>query len=142
MHVPIKVDYGVRALVDLAIYGSDGNSLRSSDISERTAIPNAYLAQVLNSLKRAGFVKSIRGPNGGHELAVDPETIHLSSIMEVLDGTDNLVNCLGDDNFCVHSAACAQKEIWRTVEEAIHGVLFSITVADLARRTQVIKLQI
>ena len=70
MHVPIKVDYGVRALVDLAIYGSDGNSLRSSDISERTAIPNAYLAQVLNSLKRAGFVKSIRGPNGGHELAV------------------------------------------------------------------------
>jgi Rrf2 family protein len=142
MHVPIKVDYGVRALVDLAIYGSDGNSLRSSDISERTAIPNAYLAQVLNSLKRAGFVKSIRGPNGGHELAVDPDTIHLSSIMEVLDGTDNLVNCLDDDNFCVHSPACAQKEIWRTVEEAIHGVLFSITVADLARRTQFIKLQI
>jgi|TARA_B110000014_G_C19912945_1_gene472423 Rrf2 family protein len=142
MHVPIKVDYGVRALVDLAIYGSDGNSLRSSDISARTAIPNAYLAQVLNSLKRAGFVKSIRGPNGGHELAVDPDTIHLSSIMEVLDGTDNLVNCLDDDNFCVHSPACAQKEIWRTVEEAIHGVLFSITVADLARRTQFIKLQI
>ena len=142
MHVPIKVDYGVRALVDLAIYGSDGNSLRSSDISARTAIPNAYLAQVLNSLKRAGFVKSIRGPNGGHELAVDPDTIHLSSIMEVLDGTDNLVNCLDDDNFCVHSPACAQKEIWRTVEEAIHGVLFSITVSDLARRTQFIKLQI
>ena len=142
MHIPIKVDYGVRALVDLAIYGSDGNSLRSSDISERTAIPNAYLAQVLNSLKRAGFVKSIRGPNGGHELAVDPDTIHLSSIMEVLDGTDNLVNCLDDDNFCVHSPACAQKEIWRTVEEAIHGFLFSITVADLARRTQFIKLQI
>jgi len=142
MHVPIKVDYGVRALVDLAMYGSDGDSLRSSDISQRTAIPNAYLAQVLHSLKKAGFVKSTRGPNGGHQLAVDPDTIHLSSIMEVLDGTDNLVNCLDDDNFCVHSPACAQKEIWRTVEEAIHGVLFSITVADLARRTQFIKLQI
>jgi len=142
MHVPIKVDYGVRALVDLAMYGSDGNSLRASDISQRTAIPNAYLAQVLNSLKKAGFVKSTRGPNGGHELAVDPNTIHLSSIMEVLDGTDNLVNCLDDDNFCVHSPACAQKEIWRTVEEAIHGVLFSITVSDLARKTQFIKLQL
>ena len=56
MHVPIKVDYGVRALVDLAMYGSDGNSLRASDISQRTAIPNAYLAQVLNSLKKAGLV--------------------------------------------------------------------------------------
>ena len=142
MHVPIKVDYGVRALVDLAMYGSDGNSLRSFDISQRTAIPNAYLAQVLNSLKKAGFVKSTRGPNGGHQLAVDPDTIHLSSIMEVLDGTNNLVNCLDDDNFCVHSPACAQKEIWRTVEEAIHGVLFSITVSDLARKTQFIKLQI
>lgn len=142
MHVPIKVDYGVRALVDLAMYGSDGDSLRSSDISQRTAIPNAYLAQVLNSLKKAGFVKSTRGPNGGHQLAVDPDTIHLSSIMEVLDGTNNLVNCLDDDNFCVHSPACAQKEIWKTVEEAIHGVLFSITVSDLARKTQFIKLQI
>ena len=142
MHVPIKVDYGVRALVDLAMYGSDGDSLRSSDISQRTAIPNAYLAQVLNSLKKAGFVKSTRGPNGGHQLAVDPDTIHLSSIMEVLDGTNNLINCLDDDNFCVHSPACAQKELWRTVEEAIHGVLFSITVSDLARKTQFIKLQI
>jgi|TARA_B100001013_G_scaffold318464_1_gene226827 Rrf2 family protein len=142
MHVPIKVDYGVRALVDLAMYGSDGDSLRSSDISQRTAIPNAYLAQVLHSLKKAGFVKSTRGPNGGHQLAVDPDTIHLSSIMEVLDGTNNLVNCLDDDNFCVHSPACAQKEIWKTVEEAIHGVLFSITVSDLARKTQFIKLQI
>jgi Rrf2 family protein len=142
MHVPIKVDYGVRALVDLAMYGSDGDSLRSSDISQRTAIPNAYLAQVLHSLKKAGFVKSTRGPNGGHQLAVDPDTIHLSSIMEVLDGTNNLINCLDDDNFCVHSPACAQKEIWKTVEEAIHGVLFSITVSDLARKTQFIKLQI
>ena len=142
MHVTIKVDYGVRALVDLAMYGSDGDSLRSSDISQRTAIPNAYLAQVLHSLKKAGFVKSTRGPNGGHQLAVDPDTIHLSSIMEVLDGTNNLVNCLDDDNFCVHSPACAQKEIWKTVEEAIHGVLFSITVSDLARKTQFIKLQI
>ena len=142
MHVPIKVDYGVRALVDLAMYGSDGNSLRASDISQRTAIPNAYLAQVLNSLKKAGFVKSTRGPHGGHELAVDPDTIHLGSVMEVLDGTDNLVNCLDDDNFCVHSPARAQKEIWRTVEDAIHGVLFSITVSDVARRTQFIKLQL
>ena len=142
MHVPIKVDYGVRALVDLAMYGSDGNLLRSFDISQRTAIPNAYLVQVLNSLKKAGFVKSTRGPNGGHQLAVDPDTIHLSSIMEVLDGTNNLINCLDDDNFCVHSPACAQKEIWKTVEEAIHGVLFSITVSDLARKTQFIKLQI
>ena len=142
MHVPIKVDYGVRALVDLAMYGSDGDFLRSSDISQRTAIPNAYLAQVLHSLKKAGFVKSPRAPTGGHQLAVDPDTIHLSSIMEVLDGTNNLVNCLDDDNFCVHSPACAQKELWRTVEEAIHGVLFSITVSDLARKTQFIKLQI
>ncbi len=142
MHVPIKVDYGVRALVDLAMYGSDGNALRAYDISHRTAIPNAYLAQVLNSLKKAGFVKSTRGPHGGHELAVDSDTIHLSSVMEVLDGTDNLVNCLGDDNFCVHSPACAQKEIWRTIEDTIHEILFSITVSDLAKRTQPIKSQL
>ncbi|PZC43289.1 MAG: DNA-binding transcriptional regulator, IscR family, partial [Chloroflexi bacterium] len=70
------------------------------------------------------------------------DTIHLSSVMEVLDGTDNLVNCLGDDNFCVHSPACAQKEIWRTIEDRIHEILFSITVSDLAKRTQPIKSQL
>ena len=142
MHVPIKVDYGVRALVDLAMYGTDGKSLRSAEISERTAIPNAYLAQVLHCLKKAGLVKSTRGPHGGHELAVDPDTIQISSVMEVLDGKDNLINCLDDDEFCVHSPYCAQKEIWMTVEDAIHGVLSAITVSDLARRTEFIKLQI
>ena len=142
MYVPIKVDYGVRALVDLAMYGSGGNTLRSSEISERTAIPNAYLAQVLHSLKKAGLVKSTRGPRGGHELAVDPSTIQLSSVMDVLDAKDNLINCLDDDGFCVHSPYCAQKEIWVTVENAIHGVLSSITISDLARRTELIQLQI
>jgi len=142
MHVPIKVDYGVRALVDLAMYGSNGNLLRSAEISKRTAIPNAYLAQVLHSLKKAGFVKSTRGPRGGHELAVDPNTIQLSSVMELLDGQDNLINCLDDEGFCVHSPYCAQKEIWMTVEDAIHGVLSSITVSDLARRTELIQLHI
>ena len=91
MHVPIKVDYGVRALIDLAIYGNEGESVRAADTSRRASIPKAYLAQVLHSLRRSGLVKSTRGPNGGHALAIPPDQIRLSDVMDSLDSSENLV---------------------------------------------------
>ena len=61
MHIPMKVDYGVRALVDLALHAGDG-PVRAADIASRTVIPEAYLAQVLHALNKSGFVSSHRGP--------------------------------------------------------------------------------
>ena len=61
MYIPIKVDYGVRALVDLALYGA-GGPVRASEIAKRTVIPEQYLAQVLHTLNKNGFTGSHRGP--------------------------------------------------------------------------------
>ncbi|MCH8108796.1 MAG: Rrf2 family transcriptional regulator, partial [Chloroflexi bacterium] len=80
MHIPIKVDYGVRALVDLAQYGEDG-PVRASEIASRTAIPEPYLAQVLHALSKYQIIKSQRGPQGGHSLAMEPSDIRLSVVM-------------------------------------------------------------
>lgn len=135
MHVPIKVDYAVRALVDISLHETEGTFVRSGDTAKRTSIPKAYLAQVLHSLRKAGFVASTRGPNGGHALAKDADAIRLSQIMALLDTSDNLVQCLGDSQDCCQLPNCAQRYVWKNVEQAVYGVLDAVTIGDLAVQT-------
>ena len=136
MQIPMKVDYGVRALVDLAQYANEG-PVRANEIARRTAIPEPYLAQVLHALGRHGIIRSQRGPQGGHVLDMDASEINLSMVMECLDGSITLVGCLNDAGNCVHSPACAQPEVWRTVEEAVKQILDSTSISDLVKRTNV-----
>ena len=137
MHIPIKVDYGVRALIDLAQYSKD-SLVQTAEIAERTAIPGQFLAQVLLSLSRRGFIRSQRGPNGGHSFAMDPSEIRLSTVAECLGGLEAIVGCLDDSTMCVHVPACAQREVWQSVSEAVFNILDSTTIADLVERTQAI----
>ena len=138
MHIPIKVDYGVRALVDLALHAGDG-PVRATEIAGRTVIPEPYLAQVLHALSKSGFVKSSRGPQGGHALAMDPSEVTLSAVMACLGGSETLVRCLEDSKMCVHVPVCAQREVWRRVEDAVYSILDSTNIADLVARTRVIE---
>ena len=137
MHIPIRVDYGVRALVDLAVHSDEGH-IRASEIAKRTAIPEPFLAQVLHALNKSDLVQSQRGPHGGHSLQMDPSEIRLSMVMACLGGTDTMVGCLDDSSMCVHVPACAQREVWRSVDEAIFNILDSTTIADLVERTRAI----
>lgn len=138
MHIPVKVDYGVRALVDLAIHRAAA-PVRASEIAGRTMIPEPYLAQVLYALGRAGLVRSQRGRLGGHSLAVEPDDISLSYVMDCLGPNDNLVPCLQDMNACIHVPVCAQREVWHEVELAVDRVLSSRTIADLVARSHAIQ---
>ena len=139
MHIPIRVDYGVRALVDLAV-NPEERPVRASEISKRTAIPEPFLAQVLHSLSKKGLIRSQRGPHGGHSLDMAPSDIRLSMVMACLGGTVTVVGCLDDIGMCVHVPACAQREVWRSVDEAIFNILDSTTIADLVERTRAINL--
>ena len=140
MHIPIKVDYGVRALVDLATQ-TDSRPIRATEISSRAAIPQPYLAQVLNSLGKGGLIRSQRGPQGGHALAMEPEDIRLSLVMACLGSTETLVGCLDDPSRCVHVPGCAQREVWQAVDTAVFSILDSTTVADLVERTRAIQIE-
>lgn len=137
MHIPIKVDYGVRALVDLTQHKDDA-PLRAADIARRTTIPEAFLAQVLHALGKDGFVKGFRGPQGGHILAQEPSDIRLSAVMDCLGASETIVGCLGDSTTCIHIPSCAQREIWERVDRAVFEVLDSTTILDLVERTRVI----
>ena len=137
MHIPVKVDYGVRALVDLALHHQSA-PVRASEIAGRTMIPEPYLAQVLHALGRVGLVRSQRGRQGGHMLALDPGDISLSSVMECLGTSDNLVACLEDLRACIHVPTCAQREVWQEVELAVDRILRSKTIGDLVDRSHAI----
>ena len=133
MRIPMKVDYGVRALVDLAQFQGD-HPVQTAEIAGRQAIPEPYLDQLLTTLSKFGFIRSRRGPQGGHLLAKPPEDITLEMVMNTLEGTAAPLDCLHEPGECTLSSACAQREVWRSVEEAFQSVLSSTTVGDLVNR--------
>ena len=134
MHVSVQVDYGVRALVDLAQH-SDESAVRAAEIAKRQGIPEQYLARVLHSLQRRGLTKAQRGPTGGHSLARDPSEITMGAVMNYLGTPIALVTCLDDAGNCEHSPGCGQRSVWQDVEAAMWKVLNSTTIADLVERT-------
>lgn len=133
MRIPMRVDYGVRALVELA-QGDISAPKQTSRIARRQGIPEAYLEQVLTSLHKAGLIKSRRGPKGGHVLAQHPEDVNLAQVMAVLEGRGPLLDCLVEPVCCQLSETCAQREVWSFFEDAMRELLSSTTIASMARR--------
>ena len=129
----MKVDYGVRALVELAMHGGL-RPLQTSEIAERQGIPEAYLDQLLSTMHKIGLINSRRGPHGGHFLAKDPKDINLGMVMATMEGNTPALACLIEPGNCIHSSHCAQRDVWRFLDEAINALLSATTVSDLAER--------
>ena len=133
MKVSTKGDYGIRALVELAQhYG--GGTIQSAEIAARQRIPEPYLDQILTNLRRAGFIRSVRGPQGGHELIRDPLSLRLREVIEALEGSLNPIDCLEDSSACTRGGGCAQRGMWEEVRDATVAILDRTTVADIAAR--------
>src|SRR5258708_6379691 len=131
MRIPMKVDYAVRALLELAdTYGS--GTKQSAEIAERWAIPAPYLDQLLTALRKAGLVSSVRGPQGGHTLARAASNITVNEVFEALEGPLSPIDCLDDDTRCQFARACAIQDLWGEVQSTVEHVLSSVTIADLA----------
>ena len=86
MNLSKKSRYGITALIDLAVYASN-QCVQLSSIAERNKISVKYLEQIFSGLRRAGLVKSIKGPQGGYLLAKSPESITVADVIYALDGS-------------------------------------------------------
>ncbi len=135
MRVPMKVDYGIRALVELAQHAEEGH-LSTAEIARRQEIPEPYLDQLLAILQKFGLTRSRRGPQGGHALAKAPGQINLEMVMNTLEGTVEPLVCLETPSECVLSSTCAQREVWQIVGDTVNNVLRATTIAELAMRQQ------
>ena len=129
MRISTKGDYGVRALIELAHHYGEG-PLQSAEIAARQRIPEPYLDQLLTTLRKAGFIRSVRGPQGGHALLPRPEEIRLSDVIRSLEGSLSPVSHLHDEGYQCRAA----HEVWHSVEAATERILDGVTISDLAAR--------
>lgn len=133
MHIGTKGDYGVRALIDLAMYGGDG-PVQRAEIARRQHIPDAYLDHLLAQLRRDGFVRSTRGPGGGHQLTRPSDEICLLNVLESLEGSLAPMPCLEDNDSGEPNSVCAQQWVWREIYDDMRARLTAVSLADLAAR--------
>jgi Rrf2 family protein len=129
----MRADYGARAMIDLAQRYGMGLT-QTSTIATRQQIPESYLERLLISLRRAGLIRSVRGPSGGHELARPAAAIHLGDVWEALEGSDAPGACLDDAGSCTVSAACALQDVWQELEATTQRILATVTLEQLAQR--------
>jgi Rrf2 family protein len=134
IQIPIRVDYGVRALVDIAINANHG-PVKTSDIAIRTRIPKSYLVRILNTFKKLQILEARRGKGGGHLLKTPAESLKLSLILESLDSKFRPVHCIDNAAKCNLSPSCAQRDVWIDVQKSVYAVLSQTTIADLVEKT-------
>ena len=139
MKVSTKGDYGIRALIELTHHYGETRPLQSSEIASRQNVPESYLEQLLTTLRRAGFIRSVRGPQGGHALIRDPKELLVSEVIEALEGSIMPSDCLDESSQCSRSGGCAQRDMWEAVRQAILNVLDNTTIAELAERDRVVQ---
>lgn len=130
MHISAKGDYGLRAVLDLCLHDGEGPILRT-DIAVRQNIPEAYLVQLLNLLRKAGLVHSIRGPKGGHVLLKRPDELTVEKVLTALEGP---VDLMDKREKARGVETDVLKEVWEAVETAVHDVLSSVTFEDLCQK--------
>lgn len=130
MRLSTKGEYGVRALFDLAQHYGEG-LVQSHEIAERQAISENYLNQLLIALRKAGLITSVRGPQGGHQLARPPQAISLLDAILVLEGP--LLPTPEGASLDTFDAGLLS-EVWGELRAVIEGHLSEMTIADLCQR--------
>lgn len=138
MRLSTKSRYGVRALFDLA-YNSGSLPAQIQDISRRQEISPRYLEQIFQSLKKAGILKSKRGPKGGYCLAKKPEEITVQEILRATEGDTMLVECAPGrkkKKDCTFNGSCVTQAIWAEAGKKLEEFFAGVTLKTLCDRAQ------
>nr|NIM05696.1 Rrf2 family transcriptional regulator [Armatimonadota bacterium]NIO97177.1 Rrf2 family transcriptional regulator [Armatimonadota bacterium] len=90
-----------------------------------------YLEQLTIPLRRAGLIQAERGPNGGYQLAKSAAEISAHDIVEAVEGSLDLIDCIASRTVCDRTDTCAARKLWGRVGRAISEVLADTTLADL-----------
>ena len=140
MRLTMRSDYGAHAVIELARRAGQG-PVQCAEIAASQKIPEAYLDQLLSSLRRAGIIRSSRGPHGGHELARDPHELTLGDVVTALEGPvvpQEFVHGLETEQ-SDWQAACAVRDAWLAAAEASQRVLDSTTIQSLVEQQALIR---
>lgn len=134
MRITHKVDYGVRAMVALAIeeQRAAGRPVAREVLAERDEIPRAFLEDILRDLRKAGLASSRRGADGGWLLARSAADISVADVIRALEGPLASVRGIRPHELAGAGVAEPLVSLWVAVRAALRSVLDVVTVADLA----------
>lgn len=130
MKISTKGRYALRLMLDLAA-NDTGTPISVKDIAERQGISDKYLEQIIAMLNKAGFVKSIRGAQGGYMLNKSPSEYTVGMILRLAEGSLAPVSCLEGDVTCERLGKCGTAALWKRMHDAVNGVIDTTTLQDL-----------
>ncbi len=152
MRLSTKGRYAVMAMTDLALNGQAGRPISLSEISERQQISLSYLEQLFARLRKAGLVKSARGPGGGYTLSRTAGDMFVSEIVLAVDEPIKATRCqltsnklgankkLGKEQAareigCMPGGQrCLTHNLWEDLGVAIHDYLSQVSLDDVIRK--------
>lgn len=136
-HVSTRGEYGMRLMVDLARHWGAG-TVSLHTVAVREQLPEAYLEQLVASLRKAGLVQGKRGAGGGYTLAREPENITAGDIVRALEGPIEPQICTAEGDAvvsCVLQPGCATHHVWMSLQSSIAKALDGMTLKDLTLKT-------
>lgn len=134
-HVSTRGEYGMRLMVDLARHWGEG-AVSLHAVATREQLPEAYLEQLVASLRKAGLVQGKRGAGGGYTLSREPRKITAGDIVRALEGPIEPQICTAEGEAvqnCALQPGCATHHVWMTVQNNIARALDGMTLDALAR---------
>jgi len=134
MRLTTKSRYGTRLVLDIAVYGKE-KPVPLSEVSNRQNISLKYLEQLALKLKKAGLLKSHRGPFGGHMLAKSQDEISIGNIVRVLEESTVITDCAEQEKqvcgVCNRAGECLSRWVWVEASRAMFDCLDKITISGL-----------
>lgn len=142
MKLTTKGRYGLRAVIDLAVYAKD-EPVSLAAVAERQNISISYLEQLIAKLKKAEIVQSTRGAQGGYALAKAPEEISVGAVLRALEGNLNPVDCVetNGDTACAASDFCVTKYVWKRISDSINATVDAIFLSELIAESDKVKMR-
>ncbi len=131
MKISTRGRYALRLMLDLAVYNT-GEPISLKDIARRQQISEKYLEQIISLLNKAGFVRSVRGAQGGYMLKRDPAEYTVGMILRLTEGDLAPVSCVGAESvMCERMQECVTVRVWKQINDAVNQVVDRITLADM-----------
>lgn len=131
MKISTKGRYGLRAMVDLAVY-SAGDHISLKSIAERQNISEGYLEQVFSTLRKAGLINSIKGAQGGYALADNTADITVGAVLRALEGNLSVIDEKSfEEKTKDEIEDCIREKVWSIINASIDDVIDNITLEDL-----------
>ena len=140
---PIKVTYGIMATIELARHDRS-IPLQAKAIAKQQGIPSRFIEQILQGLKQAGIVRSLRGAQGGYTLAQDPSQISLAELVNSMNGNEAMPSTANSSTGPIGNQGASStilSTIWAQVQEAEQAVLRVISLQSLVEQQEKLESQ-